>query len=86
LNSASKDKLSAAIELTHHISFEKGQKLGLGWHQDNAGNRSYLWHNGGTYGSSSFVAFIPGTKIAVVILSNDAASVDDLARSIIRVL
>jgi serine-type D-Ala-D-Ala carboxypeptidase/endopeptidase len=37
-----------------------------------------VWHNGGTWGFSSFAAFSPERHRAVVVLSNTARSVDRL--------
>ncbi|HTD40347.1 MAG TPA: serine hydrolase domain-containing protein [Mucilaginibacter sp.] len=50
-------KLSKAFELTHQITFNKDAKLGLGWHTIVVGGVEYYFHDGGTYGSSSFLAF-----------------------------
>lgn len=44
------------------------------------------WHNGGTGGYRSFFGTIPGKKIAVVVLSNSAGSVDKLALDVLQVL
>lgn len=76
--------LYKAMRLTHEITVEKGSKVGLGWHFSGKGS-PWLWHNGGTGGSSSFVAFNPDKKVAVVILSNAATSVDDIAKEIMDI-
>lgn len=56
-----------------------GERLSLAW---GAGTeirgRRVLWHNGGTGGYRSFVAFEPDARRAVVVLSNCSIDVDDL--------
>ncbi|XHR92713.1 serine hydrolase domain-containing protein [Mucilaginibacter sp. UC70_90] len=51
------DKLSKAFELTHQITYSKDAKIALGWHIILVDGVEYIFHNGGTYGSSSFLAF-----------------------------
>lgn len=81
-----KDKLSKAMLLTHKLTYDKTPKVALGWHVITTDNQRIYWHNGGTYGSSSYLAFQPDKQIAVVILSNAAASVDQIALNILRIL
>lgn len=77
--------LSKAFQLTHKITYNKsGLKLGLGWHMIVVNNVEYYFHDGGTYGCSSFLAFNPAKKLAVVILSNCGASINDIGADIIR--
>lgn len=45
-----------------------------------------LWHNGGTGGHRSFVAVLPETGDAVVVLSGRARSVDGLGLRLVRAL
>jgi len=76
------DELSKAIELTHKITFNKDVKIGLAWHVIKVDGVEYYFHNGGTNGSSSFLAFNPEKNIAVVVLSNAAESTDALGTGI----
>ena len=77
--------LSAAMALTMAAT-QSNPAMGLGWHiRDTRGNATY-WHNGGTYGSSSFIAFIPAKDVVVVVLSNAAAAVDDISLSLLDVI
>jgi CubicO group peptidase (beta-lactamase class C family) len=78
------DALSKAFELTHQITFNKDAKLGLGWHIIVVDGVEYYFHNGGTYGSSSFLAFNVEKKLAVVILSNSAESTDAMGTAILK--
>ncbi|SHN02196.1 serine hydrolase domain-containing protein [Mucilaginibacter sp. OK098] len=80
------DSLSKAIELTHHITFTKDVKIGLGWHVIPVNGISYYFHNGGTYGSNSFLAFNAEKNIAIVVLSNAYEPTDAVAAGILRKL
>lgn len=80
------DTLSKAIELTHKITFNKDVKIGLAWHIIIVNGVNYYFHNGGTNGSSSFLAFNPDKSIAIVVLSNAVESTDELGTGILRKL
>jgi CubicO group peptidase (beta-lactamase class C family) len=56
--------------------------LGLGWHIDEFSSTRRVWKNGGLPGYRSHVAMADG--IGVVVLSNTARSVDDLAGEVLR--
>ena len=74
--------LRPAMELAHAPRLTDpalGMDLGLGWIIAAEGDRRFVWHNGATGGYASFVGFDPGAGEGVVILSNSAASVDNLA-------
>ncbi|GAA4340671.1 hypothetical protein GCM10023149_52300 [Mucilaginibacter gynuensis] len=79
-------KPAKAMELTHHITFEKDAKMGLGWHIIFVDGVNYIFHNGGTYGSSSFLAFNTEKNLAVVVLSNAAESTDGLGTELLKKL
>lgn len=83
-----KTTLGKAITLTHKPSWllSEIEDLGLAWHITIDNFQEIFWHNGGTFGSSSFIAFVPEKKVAVVILSNAAQSVDNLGLVIIKKL
>ena len=60
-----------------------GLDIGLAWHiLDRPGGR-IVWHNGQTGGYHSFIGFIPTTGANVVVLTNVAASVDDIGLHIL---
>lgn len=67
--------LSSALEETrkeHHAIFPgRGIGIGYSWmfYQEKDGSTTH-WHNGGTYGSSSFMTFNRDKGIGIVILSN----------------
>ncbi len=79
-------ELFKAFQLTHQITFDKNQKVGLGWHIVKVNDIEYLWHAGGTGGSRSFLAFNNAKKNAVVVLSNSAESTDPVGVGMIKLL
>jgi CubicO group peptidase (beta-lactamase class C family) len=60
--------------------------LGLAWHMNLIDDLTVYWHNGGTAGSSSYLALSPDKKSGVVILSNSAISADDTGKAILDYL
>lgn len=80
------DKLSKAFELTHQITYNNDTKLGLAWHVITVDGISYYFHNGGTYGSSSFLAFNAEKKLAVIVLSNASESTDVVGNTLLKKL
>src|SRR5262249_53674877 len=52
--------------------------VGLGWHRRTLGDRIVVWHNGGTGGFHSYIAFDPVARNGVVVLSNSTGDIDDL--------
>ncbi|HWZ35547.1 MAG TPA: serine hydrolase domain-containing protein [Mucilaginibacter sp.] len=80
-------KLSKAFELAHQITFNNGDtQVGLGWHIIKVDGVGYLFHNGGTEGSSSFLAYNIEKGLAVILLSNAGASTDNTGVDIISKL
>jgi CubicO group peptidase (beta-lactamase class C family) len=54
--------------------------IGLAWHRTTTpGGRTVVWHNGGTGGYRSFSGFDEATGLGVVVLTNTAVGVDDIA-------
>jgi len=56
----------------------------LGWFVIGKGDDQFFIHGGGTFGFSSSLAYDPKTRTGVVVLSNAAGSVDDIARHLLR--
>ena len=79
-------RLSNALELTHKITFNKDAKLGLGWHTIVVNGVEYYFHDGGTYGCSSFLAFNIEKNIAVMVLSNSGVNTNELGINLIKKL
>ena len=86
LNDTGLTPLSKALKLTHQVTFNNDARLGLAWHIILVNGVSYYFHNGGTYGSSSFLAFNKEKNLAVIILSNAAASTDAIGVGVIKKL
>lgn len=80
--------LTEALHLVCRPRFTASRRLriGLGWHASPLGpGRSWaLWHNGGTGGFRSFVAFLPDADVSVVVLANSVRSVDGLGTALLR--
>jgi CubicO group peptidase (beta-lactamase class C family) len=53
--------------------------IALGWHVSTQEGRELVWHNGGTGGYSSFIAFCPQARVGIVVLANSEIGVDDIA-------
>lgn len=53
-------------------------RVALGWHVRDAGDSAVVWHNGGTGGYHSFAALVPARGVAVVVLANSSAGIDDI--------
>ena len=76
--------LSKAMKLTQQVTWKKEMEVGLGWHLAEISGTKYYWHNGGTGGSRSFVAFMPDKHMAVVVLSNSSEDPDDVGRTLLK--
>lgn len=50
------------------FSVQKNSQLGLFWNRLKSEN--IVWHNGGTYGSASFMGYDPDSLVGLVVLSN----------------
>jgi len=51
---------------------------GLGWIYEEYKPHSIVWHNGGSFGHHSMVAFMPDGDIGIVILSNSANGIPEV--------
>ena len=75
--------LGSVLALTH-ASRRPGpvsqMSIGLAWHRTTTpGGRTVVWHNGGTGGYRSFAGYDEATGLGVVVLTNTATGVDDIA-------
>ncbi|RZA03572.1 MAG: class A beta-lactamase-related serine hydrolase [Sphingobacteriaceae bacterium] len=84
MNSKGISPLDKAINLTHQITLNNDARIGLSWHIIVVGGVDYYFHNGGTGGSSSFLAFNKEKQLGIVILSNAAESTDPIGVSLLR--
>jgi CubicO group peptidase (beta-lactamase class C family) len=64
----------------------RGECVGLCWFQQHgpSGNGTMIWHNGGTGGFRSFLAFVPEKGVGVVVLTNADHPVDALGIAIVK--
>ena len=90
--SPSEHSLGKAIQLTHEsrVPFSKednSKSMAMGWHIGLSDDPDIFWHNGGTGGGRSFVAFDPKEIVGLVILNGNAVPyTDDLAISLMAML
>ena len=78
--------LENAMALTRQFTYylPPNTDIGLAWHMNMIDEVIQIWHNGGTYGSSSFIGLVPDKKSAIVVLSNSAISVDEISEHILK--
>jgi len=80
------ERLSAAMALAQQTHFSGGRTVGLGWHIGNTTYGKIYDHNGLVGGYCSTTIFCPQSKAGVVVLANNAGSVDTLASAIMSIL
>ncbi|MFD9684540.1 serine hydrolase domain-containing protein [Kitasatospora sp. NPDC059146] len=75
-----------ARETRHRVNPSAWTHLGWLGHRLHAqqGRHLQLWHNGGTGGSASFLAFDPERQVGVVVLANSRRSVDEAGTALLR--
>ncbi|MBW4890594.1 beta-lactamase family protein [Mucilaginibacter sp. HMF5004] len=78
--------LAKEFTLTHQVTFDKEDKVGLGWFIIKVKSTEYYFHNGGTGGSRSFLAFNVDKNVAVVMVANNSISVDGLGVSLLKLI
>ena len=61
-----------------------GREQALGWTVTRKGGDELIYHDGGTYGFASSMAWDPKKRIGVVVLSNQQGDVSDIARHLLR--
>ena len=80
--------LADAVRMTQEPRAQLGRAMSvcLGWFRSPGDTSSgpMLWHNGGTGGTFSFVGFVPSDGIGVVVLANNARSVDGVGVDLLR--
>ena len=76
----------AAMLTVRRPTGSPGLDIGLGWHILTRDGHEIVWHNGGTGGFRSFIAFERKTGIGVVVLSNaeTLAGVDDIGQRLLN--
>lgn len=75
--------LNRSMQLAHKQTFKDGQStVAMAWHYIRPGRDSLIFHNGGTGGYRSYLAFDDQKKFAVVVLSNTAIGTEDIGNQI----
>lgn len=82
------DNTISYIRFSHEPTFKKAdESTGLGWMmlKTDTGN-TLVWHNGGTYGFSSFLGYIKEKKCGIVVLGNSYSDggIDTIASTILK--
>jgi CubicO group peptidase (beta-lactamase class C family) len=73
--------------MVHLPTYKGNETVGLAWFIKKTKQGNYMtWHNGATYGSGSFCAFIQEKECSVIILTNSETSVDFLGIAILNYL
>ncbi|MFZ0686580.1 MAG: serine hydrolase [Terriglobales bacterium] len=75
----------AAMLTTRRPTGTSGLEIALGWHILTVAGREIIWHNGGTGGFRTFIAYDPKNRTGVVALSNTSTptGVDDIGRHLL---
>lgn len=75
----------ASIAAPQFATDDAGGSIGLGWHMRRRGAEDLLWHNGGTTGSRTLVAYDRLAQQAVVVLANlsTPGGVDDIGKHLV---
>ncbi len=83
---AQRDGTLAGARVTHEVRAKISERhsSGLGWVITRKDDDEIIWHNGGTAGFRSFTGFSKKSGIAVVVLANTAADVDDIGFHILN--
>jgi D-alanyl-D-alanine-carboxypeptidase/D-alanyl-D-alanine-endopeptidase len=79
--------LASAMELEQtprQVADIPNTQIGLAWQITKVGNSEFIWHNGGTYGFSSFIGFDKKRQRGVVVLANCGGHVDAIGLQLLR--
>lgn len=76
----------ASMLKTRRPTGTPGLEIALGWHVATKGDFEIVWHNGGTGGYRSYIAFDPRRHTGVVVLANmfTDRGVDDIGRHLLE--
>jgi serine-type D-Ala-D-Ala carboxypeptidase/endopeptidase len=74
----------AATLTTRRRTLQPEIEQALGWVVEGKGGHPLIFHDGGSWGYASAMAWDPEKRMGVVVLSNYAASVSDIARHLLR--
>lgn len=79
-------QLERSMRASHQVRESAGQDMsvGLGWHILSVGEQRIVWHNGGTGGFRTIIAFDPEAQVGVIVLTNSAHGADDIGFHLIN--
>jgi len=83
----SEGPMGEAADMATTVQFrDKKEKtrIGLGWQIRKMSGEEIFWHNGGTGGFRTFLAFNKEKKRAIVVLSNSTMSVDEIGMALAK--
>ena len=85
---ANMDDINKDFSLSHTpVPSKNDGNVGFCWMLAKAPQqRTLVWHNGATFGFTSFCGYIPEKKIGIVVLSNSGNSVDEVAMQLLKQL
>ncbi|MCB0689721.1 MAG: beta-lactamase family protein [Saprospiraceae bacterium] len=80
------NKFPSDILFQPRYRFGDQGEIGLAWflRKNESNGSTIIWHNGGTGGFRSFLAFDPDQNLGVVVLTNSTHSVDDIGFQLIE--
>lgn len=79
------DPLGRAIAASHEARFQvnSAMSLGLNWHRPHFRGDTLVFHNGGTAGFRTIIAFNPRTRTGAVLLGNSSQDNEDIVRHLL---
>ena len=77
--------LGRAIAASHASRFtvNNALQLGLNWHISTINRDTLVWHNGGTAGFRTIIAWNPRTRVGAVLLGTSALDNEDIVRHVL---
>jgi CubicO group peptidase (beta-lactamase class C family) len=73
-----------AASLRTHRPIVLGKEQALGWIVIGKDDDHLIFHDGGSFGYASAVAWDPAKRVGIAVLSNHAATVSDIVRHLLR--
>jgi CubicO group peptidase (beta-lactamase class C family) len=82
---ANMNEINADFKLSHQQTFKGSNiSMGLNWILTYKDGQTWIWHNGGTSGFTSYCGYIKEQKVGVVLLNNSGVNVDNIATNILK--
>ncbi len=86
--SANMHEINPDFQLAHQQTYKDAtMAVGLNWMINTTKDKQTLiWHNGATFGFTSFCGYIKEKQVGVVVLNNSGTRIDNIAINILREL